>query len=160
MNLGCWLIVKDKIKIEPEVDDELIREFIEFSIRSCPKDYCTEKFENPWFFDSENRLVCSYGKFAEPCVWYRHLKKYFFTPRGYKIPDEDEITILGECDIGFTELEEERMHDYKQWLNRREVLSSSISEYGSLCSFTKRQSGIPPLPASSWPKYWGVESNS
>ena len=158
-DLGCWMIAKDRIKVTPKVDDALIREFIEFSIISCPQEYCTEKFSNCWFFDSENRLVSGSGKFAEPSVWYRHLKKYFFEPRGYEVPDQDEITFLGEGEPGMWELEEERAQEYKEWLKRKEKFMDYIPDYGSLYSFNKRQSGIPPLPAGMWPKYWNNEAN-
>ena len=78
--MGLWLMAEEKIDVVPAVDDRFIREFVEFSIISCPVEYCTEKFANPWYFDSENKLACVSGKFAEPGIWYRHLKKYLFDP--------------------------------------------------------------------------------
>ena len=97
--MGLWLMAEDKIEVVPAVDDKFIREFVEFSIISCPVEYCTEKFANPWFFDSENKLACVSGKFAEPEIWYRHLKMYLFDRWGYKVPDE--ISIIADYDKGF-----------------------------------------------------------
>lgn len=143
--MGCWDIAEDRIEITPKVNDALIREFIEFSIISCPVRYCTEKFPNPWFFDAENRLICCSGKFGEPYIWYEHLKKYFFRPRGYKLPDE--ITILAEYESNMWEIAEERAEEFNQWLDRRDELMKGIYEYESLFSFTGMRPGRGPLPA-------------
>ena len=144
--MGCWMMAEDRIGITPEVNDRLIREFIEFSIISCPVEYCTEKFANPWFFDSENKLVCIAGKFAEAGIWYDHLKQYFFERWGYKVPDE--ISIIGEGDEGFWELAEIRAKEYKEWKIRSEKIieMDGFFGYDSLFSFTKKQSTLPPLP--------------
>ena len=110
---------------------------------------------NPWsatswlkprFFDSENKLVCIAGKFAEPEVWYDHLKQHFFERWGYNVPDE--ITIIGECDEGFWELAEGRAKEYKEWKIRSEKIieMDGFFGYDSLFSFTKKQSTLPPLP--------------
>ena len=58
--MGCWMMAKDRIELTPEVDDAFIREFIEFSIISCPKKYCTEKFANCWF------LIRKTGWYVKP----------------------------------------------------------------------------------------------
>ena len=49
--MGLWLMAEDKIEVVPAVDDKFIREFIEFSIISCPTEYCREKFANPIIAD-------------------------------------------------------------------------------------------------------------
>ncbi len=143
--MGCWMMAKDRIELTPEVDDAFIREFIEFSIISCPKKYCTEKFANCWFFDSENRLVCKAGKFAEPGIWYKHLKKYLFKPWRFVVPDK--ISIIGEGDEGFWELAEDRSKEYEEWMIRRDKILDSISEYDTLFSFMRKQGFCPPLPS-------------
>ena len=142
--MGLWLMAEDKIEVVPAVDDKFIREFIEFSIISCPTEYCREKFANPWYFDSENRLACVSGKFAEPEVWYDHLKKYLFDPWGYKIPDE--ISIIADYDKGFWELAEVRAAEYKKWKERSEVIMDGNHGLDSLFSFTRTQRTLPPLP--------------
>ncbi len=144
--MGCWMMAEDRIEIVPGANDALIREFIEFSIISCPVEFCTEKFANPWFFDSENKLVCVAGKFAEAEVWYDHLKQHFFKRWGYKVPDE--ISIIGEGDEGFWELAEARAKEYKEWKIRSDKIMEMDGFFGydSLFSFTKKQSTLPPLP--------------
>ena len=137
-------MAEDKIEVVPAVDDRFIKEFIEFSIISCPVEYCREKFINPWFFDSENKLACVSGKFAEPGIWYRHLKMYLFDPWGYRIPDE--IYVMGEDEKGFWELAEIRAAEYKKWKERSEAIMDGFHGYDSLFSFTRTQSTLPPLP--------------
>ena len=144
--MGCWMMAEDRIEIVPGANDALIREFIEFSIISCPVEFCTEKFANPWFFDSENKLVCTAGKFAEAGIWYDHLKQHFFKRWGYKVPDE--ISIIGEGDEGFWELAEIRAKERKEWKIRSEKIieMDGFFGYDSLFSFTKKQRSLPPLP--------------
>ena len=143
--MGLWLMAEEKIDVVPAVDDRFIREFVEFSIISCPVEYCTEKFANPWYFDSENKLACVSGKFAEPGIWYRHLKKYLFDRWGYKVPDE--ISIIGEDEKGFWELAK-----YEEWKKRSEAIMDGNYGYDSLFSFTRLQRTLPPLPRCFTPK--------
>lgn len=119
--MGVWMMAVDRIKIDPPVDDNLIREFIEFGEISCPKSYCREKFYNTWFFDAENNMICGAGKFAEPHIWYEHLQKYFFTPLGYTLPAEIEIIAEGEGN--FWEIAESRNTEYNLWLERKDRLT-------------------------------------
>lgn len=116
--MGVWTIATDRIQIGKEVDDILIKEFIIFSDISCPKSYCREKFCNLWFFDEKNRLICHAGKFAEPEVWYEHLKEYFFAPYRHFLPDE--IHYLGECEEGFERIARRRSEEYQVWKQRME----------------------------------------
>ena len=148
--MGLWLMAEDKIEVVPAVDDKFIREFVEFSIISCPVEYCTEKFANPWFFDSENKLACVSGKFAEPEIWYRHLKMYLFDRWGYKVPDE--ISIIADYDKGFWELAEIRAAEYEEWKKRSEAIMDGNHGYDSLFSFTRLQRTLPPLPRGFVPK--------
>lgn len=75
--MGVWMIGKGDISINPPVDEELIKEYIQFSKRYIPEEYRDEWFPNPWFFDENNKLISIAGKFAEPSIWYRHIKKEF-----------------------------------------------------------------------------------
>jgi len=149
--MGCWGMAKDRIEVKPGVNDALIKEFIEFSIISCPEEYCREKFANPWFFDSENKLVCHSGKFAEDEIWYRHLKKYFFRPRGYKVPDE--ISHIGDCDIGFWDLAKIRAGEYEEWKKRTTKIVESLNDYDTLFSYTGMDGGSAPLPRGFYEQY-------
>ena len=79
-------MAEDKIEVVPAVDDRFIREFIEFSIISCPVEYCREKFVNPWFFDSENKLVCVSGKQATSGVGTNHPRGRFNPQVGTNYP--------------------------------------------------------------------------
>lgn len=63
-------------------------------------------------------MVSHEGKFAEPSIWYRHIKENFFEARGYEL--EGEMTILGECEEGFEEACEKSMEKYRQWKKRVE----------------------------------------
>ena len=114
--MGLWMTAEDRIIVSPAVDDHLIKEFVIFSDISCPKSYCREKFGNPWFFDEENRLICHAGKFAEPPIWYKHLRKYFFRPYGYYLPDY--IHIVGEGEPGYETIERLRNEEYLKWRER------------------------------------------
>ncbi len=119
--MGVWLIAKDRIKIEPEVDEKLIREYLQFSRETCPKDYLSEKFFNTWFFDENNNLISHEGKFAEPEIWYGHLRDNFFRPRGYAV--KEDVEIIGEVEEGFSELCAERLEEYKRWEERRKRIT-------------------------------------
>lgn len=124
--MGVWISAKGKYEINPPVDDNLIREYIEFSEQTCPDSYANEKFFNVWFFDQENRLMCHAGKFAEPSVWIDHIREYFFEPRGYELLGDVEI--IGECDdewFGrFWEFEKSKEDEYNIWRERKTELMS------------------------------------
>ena len=111
--MGVWMIGTGNISINPQVDESLIREYIQFSKSCFPKEYGEEYFFNTWFFDEENNLFSIAGKFAEPSIWYRHIKENFFEARGYKL--EGEMMILGEDDSGFEEVCKKCEEKYQQW---------------------------------------------
>lgn len=116
--MGCWMGALGRLTIEPEPDDELIMEYIDFSKHSCPKDYCEDEvFMNPWFFDADNKLASYIGKFAEPSVWYDHLKENFFEPRGYRL--RGDPMFVGECDLDIWKLGEER---YREWNRKKRLI--------------------------------------
>ena len=94
--MGVWMIGTGNISIKPQVEENLIKEYMQFSKSCIPKAYGDEYFSNTWYFDENNKLFSVAGKFAEPSIWYRHIKENFFEPRGYEL--EGEMTILGECD--------------------------------------------------------------
>jgi hypothetical protein len=104
------------ISIKPQVDEELIKEYIQFSKSCHPKEYEEETFPNTWFLDEENKLFSIAGKFAEPSIWYRHIKENFFEARGYEL--EGDMTVIGECDPGFEETCEKSEEKYKHWKRR------------------------------------------
>ena len=99
--MGVWMIGTGNISIKPQVDEELIKEYMQFSESCFPAEYKEECFPNTWFFDEENKLFSIAGKFAEPSIWYRHIKENFFEARGYEL--EGEMIVVGECDPGFKE---------------------------------------------------------
>ena len=47
--MGVWMIGKGNISIKPQVDEALIKEYIEFSKECFPKEYERENFSNTWF---------------------------------------------------------------------------------------------------------------
>lgn len=115
--MGVWMIGTGNITIKPQVDEVLIKEYIQFSKSCFPEEYGEEIFLNTWFFDEENKLCSMVGKFAEPSIWYRHIKEKFFEPRGYEM--EGEMKILGECESGFEDACEKSEEKYKEWKMRR-----------------------------------------
>ena len=114
--MGVWMIGTGNILIKPQVDEALIKEYIQFSKSCYPKEYWDEVFPNSWFFDENNKLVSHAGKFAEPSIWYRHIKENFFEARGYEL--EGDMTIIGECDLGFEEVCEKSNEKYRRWKMR------------------------------------------
>ena len=76
-----------------------------------------ECFLNTWFFDEENKLFSIAAKFAEPSIWYRHIKENFFEARGYEL--EGEMTVIGECEPGFEKAFEKSEEKYQQWKIRQ-----------------------------------------
>ena len=111
--MGVWMIGTGNISIKPQVDEDLIKEYIQFSKNCFPEDYGEELFSNTWFFDENNKLFSIAGKFAEPSIWYRHIKENFFEARGYEL--EGEMTIIGECETGFKEACERSEEKYWKW---------------------------------------------
>ena len=111
--MSVWIIGTGNISIKPQVDDTLIKEYIQFSKRCIPVEYGEESFPNTWFFDENNKLVSIAGKFAEPSIWYSHIKEKFFEVRGYEL--EGDMIIVGEADLGFEETREKNREKYQQW---------------------------------------------
>lgn len=127
--MGVWLSAKGRLKVVPEPDDELLIDFWIFSSYSWPEDYerMDERFPNTWFFDESNRLACTAGKFAEPSIWYKWMKKHFFGPRGYELVGD--IEIIGEDDPDI--FNEDVLKEYYSWEKRVSQLMeerSSMSE--------------------------------
>ena len=115
--MGCWLGALGRLMILPEPDEKLIREFLDFMIQTCPKEYSEdEKFRNTWFFDEKNRLISGIGKFAEPSIWYEHLKENFFEKRGYELIGDPKI--VGEGDLDIWLLGDARFEEYTKWEER------------------------------------------
>ena len=114
--MGVWMIGTGNITINPQVDEELIKEYMDFSNTCFPEDYMDEVFFNTWCFDGNNKLFSIEGKFAEPSIWYRHIKENFFEPRGYEL--EGEMIIIGEREEGFIEACKESKEKYLVWRER------------------------------------------
>ena len=114
--MGVWMIGTGNITIKPQVDEELIKEYIQFSKSCFPEEYEEENFSNTWFFDEENKLFSIAGKFAEPSIWYRHIKENFFEARGYEL--EGEMMIIGESDSGLEDACEKSGEKYQRWKRR------------------------------------------
>ncbi|MEE0862965.1 MAG: hypothetical protein U0L79_08295 [Lachnospiraceae bacterium] len=115
--MGIWMIGTGNITIKPEVDETLIKEYLQFSKSCFLEAYKDEDFVNVWFFDENNKLFSIAGKFAEPSIWYRHIKENFFEIKGYEL--EGEMTILGEFDHSFEEACEISEEKYQQWRRRK-----------------------------------------
>ena len=115
--MGVWMIGTGSISIKPQVNEALIKEYILFSKSCFPEEYEGECFLNTWFFDEENKLFSIAAKFAEPSIWYRHIKENFFEARGYEL--EGEMTVIGECEPGFEKAFEKSEEKYQQWKIRQ-----------------------------------------
>lgn len=113
--MGVWMIGTGNISIKPQLDEAFIKEYIQFSKSFFPEEYGEECFSNTWFFDDNDELFSIAGKFAEPSIWYRHIKK-FFEARGYEL--EGEMTIIGEGEPDFEETCEKSKEKYQQWKRR------------------------------------------
>ena len=98
------------------IDENLIKEYIQFSKSCFPKEYREEYFPNTWFFDKKNELFSIAGKFSEPSIWYRHIKQNFFEARGYVL--KGEMAVIDECDSDFEEACEKNEKKYQQWKMR------------------------------------------
>ena len=116
--MGVWMIGTGNISIKPQVEENLIKEYIQFSKSCYPEDYGEDGSFNIWFFDENNKLFSIAGKYAEPSIWYRHIKENFFEARGYEL--EGEMTIIGEGEPGFMETCESSEEKYRQWKARIE----------------------------------------
>lgn len=118
--MGVWIGAKGRLKVVPEPDDNLLIEFWNFNRFSWPDDYKDEKFSNTWFFDENNHLACTEGKFAEPIIWLDWMKENFFETRGYELIGEPEY--IGEGDYGFDTYCRKSEEEYRAWKIRVEKL--------------------------------------
>jgi len=114
--MSVWMIGTGNISIKPQVEEALIKEYIQFSKSCFPKEYGEECFSNTWFFDENNKLFSIAGKFAEPSIWYCHIKENFFETRGYEL--DGEMKIIGEDESNFEEACEKSKEMYRQWKMR------------------------------------------
>lgn len=122
--MGVWMIGTGDISIKPQVDEALIKKYIQFSKSFFPEEYGEECFSNTWFFDDNDELFSIAGKFAEPSIWYSHIKK-FFEARGYEL--EGEMKIIGEGEPDFEEACEKSKEKYQQWKRRVDCYGLSYS---------------------------------
>lgn len=135
--MGLWLGALGRLKILPEPDNDLIKEFVYFCNHTCPDGYSEDEiFRNTWFFDKDNNLISGIGKFAEPDIWYIHLKKEFFEKRGYQLIGDPKI--VGECDLNIWRLGDARNEEYILWKSGfKKLWNSSVYLKGN--SYVKRQ---------------------
>ena len=47
--MGVWMIGTGSISIKPQVEKNLIKEYIQFSKNCFPEEYGKESFSNTWF---------------------------------------------------------------------------------------------------------------
>lgn len=112
--MGTYMMSRDEIELNVEVNERLIEDYIIFSELTCPEDYRREKFPNTWFFNRERKLVSLAGKFAEASIWYDHLRDYFFEPRGIHLPEK--VAILADMDRSdFWEINHKRQEEFFDW---------------------------------------------
>ena len=64
VKMGVWMTGTGNISIRPQVDENLIKEYMHFSKSCFPEEYGEECFANTWFFDEENKLFSIAGKNA------------------------------------------------------------------------------------------------
>ena len=115
--MGCWIGALGRLTVLPEPTEELIREYISFSKNTCPKGYSEDEvFPNTWYFDENNNLASTIGKFAEPSIWYKHLKENFFEKRGYQLLGEP--VYIGEGEMDIWKLGKERDKEMDLWRKR------------------------------------------
>lgn len=125
--MGCWIRAKGRLEVLPPPDEELMMEFWCFGEMECPEEYLVrgERFLNVWFFDENNRLACEAGKFAEPSIWIKFLKKEFFEPRGYQVIGD--LDIIGEGEPGV--FDQKIIDEYWLWRRRvADLIAKKISE--------------------------------
>ena len=119
--MGTWITAAGKLWVRPEPDENMIREFIKFSKTTCPRGYSEDEvFSNTWFLDENNMLASVAGKFFEPDVWYRHMKKYFFEERDYWLCGDP--VIVGTDYYDFENLCRQRNEEYDKWIERRKKI--------------------------------------
>lgn len=123
--MGLWTGALGRIKIEPEPDAKLIKEYLFFSEYSCPDSFRKDEvFSNPWFFDKDLNLISFAGKFLEPRIWYFFLKENFFDKRGYKLIGDPQFVYEGEFDL----------HDYcnnrtEEWYRTKPILEERFIKH-------------------------------
>lgn len=126
--MGIWLINKDAVTVSPEVDDDLIMDFISFCVEHNPYEDIEESFPCTWFFTKDNMLTSYSGKFAEPSVWFKLLKNSFFGPRGYKVGEPEIISDMDTVEFG--KLNSSRIEQFIDWKYR--ILEISVRKCGLL----------------------------
>ena len=121
--MAIYLRGRGVLSVSPEPDDELLIEYWCFSATKCPKEYRTQKFYNPWFFDEENHLICEAG------IWYDFLKTEFFEKRGYELIGDSDIVGEGSRDLFTIEI----IDKYDEWSGRiGKLISDRVLSYKSL----------------------------
>ena len=112
--MATYLRGRGVLTVSPKPDDELLIEYWCFSATKCPKEYRSQKFYNPWFFDEDNNLVCQAARYAEPGIWYGFLKSEFFEKRGYELTGDIDIVGENSADLFTIEM----IDKYDGWTGR------------------------------------------
>ena len=125
--MGVWLGALGRLWLYPQPKaeqlNELIKEYVNFSKTTCPRGYREDEvFPNPWFFDENNMLASGVGKFAEPDIWYLHLKYDFFQRTEYRLCGDP--VIIGEDYYDFWNYAKERAEEWKSWKQRVDAILS------------------------------------
>lgn len=83
--MGCWLMFRGSLKIEPNISDDDRRAFGAFHPKGAELYNFYENYSNPWIINDEGRLKCIGCKFGEYSMWMQLLYDQFFDPRGYDV---------------------------------------------------------------------------
>lgn len=113
--MGVWMIATGTLELDPEPNEELIEAYIKFSRETNPYERLDENFQNPWFFDENNRIQCKAGKFAEPSVWLEEITA-FFNNHGYNLIGD--ALIEGEDFEHFWEISDMKYESFLMWKKR------------------------------------------
>ncbi len=111
-----WLINKEAVTVSPEIDDDLIMDYVSFCVTNNPYKDIEESFPCTWFFTNDNKLTSYTGKFAEPTIWFNLLVEKFFKPRGYKVGTPEIIQDLDKKE--FYEINSQRIEQFIDWKYR------------------------------------------
>lgn len=130
--MGCYFSANGKLVVKPEVTEDLIKEYIDFSRNNFPDDYCRENnWGNPWIFDSDNLLICLMMKYGGPIEWYEFIKKEFCEKRGYELIGE--MLLCGEGDTDFWDIEKKKLREeYVEWRERVRKIDGRETYYEPL----------------------------
>ena len=113
--MGVWLMNKNPVRLNPEVDDDFILKYDYFCRAHYPFGNFTDPFCScPWYFTENNDFTAFAGKVAEAAGWYDLIVKNFFTPMGYTVVGDPEIVQEFELPDYFT-IHNHRVEEFFEW---------------------------------------------